>query len=136
VIIIEAAASQGWSGMMIVMETKLRRWLRPQFSLRLLFLMVAISAAYLGLQTKWIHDRRAARIWVHQHNGTAWMHGEGMPPPWGLGLFGENGCSGIVIADTITEDDPPTVAKRMKKLFPEASVYLFSPTTYKWRTVD
>jgi len=103
----------------------------------MLFLIVAIAAVYLGVHAKWIHDRRTARDWVRKHDGTAWIQGNSqVPSPWGLGLFGEDGATDVIIADSITDDDPSSVARQMKRLFPEASVHLYSLTTYKWTDVE
>ena len=42
-----------------------RRWFR--FSLRTLFVLLTLFGIWLGIQVKWVRDRQAARLWVHEH---------------------------------------------------------------------
>jgi hypothetical protein len=88
------------------------RW--PQFTLRGLFVLVTILGVFLGwlgVQVKWIKDRREAIEWVENqgpHSMAAGWHEwvveqPGKPsiimkdvsPPFGLAIFGEKAVNHI-----------------------------------------
>jgi hypothetical protein len=115
------------------------RWFR--FSLRTLFVLVTVLGVFLGwlgVQVKWIRDRREARAcseeWANAYvvrigphtstalasyfqPSTAWNY---RPAPWSLRLFGEPGVYSIDVPSWV--DDRDEEVRRMKRLFPEAEV--------------
>jgi hypothetical protein len=118
-------------------STAISRFLRPQFSLRILLLFIVAAAIYLGIQTNWVRNRREAREWLRKHDGSIWIMGDrDVPAPWGLGIFGEYGCTDIVITDSAIQDDPRFRPERLKKmLFPESAVSIYNSKTNKWTPV-
>ena len=62
-----------------------RRWFR--FSLRTFFILITIFGVWLGVQAKWVRDRREARVWVLERGyisaGSADSVGLGVPAPNG-----------------------------------------------------
>ena len=114
-------------------STAISRFLRPQFSLRILLLFIVATAVYLGIQTNWVRNRREARDWLRKHDRDVWIMGDReVPAPWGLGIFGEHGCTDIVISDTVIQDDPRFKPERLKTLFPESAVSIYNLKTNKW----
>jgi len=99
------------------------RW--PQFTLRGMFVLVTILGVFfgwLGVQVKWIHERRAARIWIAEHQPppqTSYKMFSRKLLPWVLRLFGEQPVLSISVAVAPGEKDE---AERLQKLFPEADI--------------
>src|SRR5262245_3056266 len=49
--------------------TKRPRWLSLQFSLRTLFIVIAIVAVWLGYQRHCVKSRKDGLKWIEKHNG-------------------------------------------------------------------
>jgi hypothetical protein len=104
--------------------------LRFRFSLRALLISVAVvgvATAWIVAQLRWIDDRReiVATYLVSQvrpvHPGSAgWpaLVSDRPPAPWPLGWFGEQGFGLVLLGN----DTPAHEYKRIKMLFPEATV--------------
>ena len=105
------------------------RWFR--FSLRTLFVVVAVVGVWLFPQLKWIVDRHRALDWV----GTQAEYWRDMPvdqrahlgadAPWRIRVFGEKGVDRLCVVV-----QPDAVASRQRELellFPEASVLVVAP---------
>ena len=107
-----------------------RHWFR--FSLRMfavLLTVVGLALGWLAVQVKWIHDRRAARVWIAEHApqpgqtpSYTWFVIK--PFPWGLRILREQPVHSIVI--TVGPEDRKT-AEGLQTLFPEASVQQIKP---------
>lgn len=105
-----------------------RRWRLPRFSLRLLFVIVALLScmgAWVGYQLNWIRQRRDAReddlvrpLWDHT---TSLVGAPYMQAPWPLELFGEEpaGVRILYVRDTATDEE----LARVRGLFPETEVF-------------
>ena len=106
---------------------KPRRWFR--FSLRTCFVVLTLFAVWLGVQVKWVSDRRAARQWIAEHQPQpeagryTWYTLSPTytrpPLPWVLKALREQPVHLISIA--VGPDDREDV-ERLRKLFPEAEV--------------
>jgi hypothetical protein len=100
---------------------------RPQFSLRLLLVLIALISLLMiwaVYQRNWIRQRHAyLKEQLSKGFGeeaAGWQHA-----PWPLGWFGEQGMFMV----TIPNSDPDTI-KRAHDLFPEVSVWINgSPTS-------
>ena len=103
-----------------------RRWF--SYSLRTFFVLVTIFGVWLGVQVKWIKDRRAFLV---DHP----IHGYMPEPPAAPGLlwlFGEEGVYAVVVVtDTrlSTATIPPEVAEA-RRLFPESRLVM--DAGYTW----
>lgn len=108
-----------------------RRWLR--FRLRTFFILLTMFAVWTGVQVKWIHDRREARIWIREHGALFDDEGWTPPPkrrpaPVGLRVWGEPGASNIMLdSRQLPKHELKLTAMRIQDLFPEATVHLNFP---------
>ena len=94
------------------------RWLTWRFSLRALFLLMTLFAVWLGVQAKWIRDRRE---FVQVGTEGRKMATDGVTnAPWSIRILGERGIKGIYIS----ENDPnfERMERQAMALFPEAMV--------------
>ena len=100
---------------------KPRRWFR--FSLRTFFVLVTLLGVWLGVQFKWIHDRREALRWlIDLPPVRANIFLTGQKAPWSIRILGANGVGRIEMhLESPHEDGQFSVAK-LKALFPEAEV--------------
>src|SRR5438046_2000057 len=90
-----------------------RRWFR--FSLRTLFVAVTIFGVWLGVQAKWIRDRRVF-LSEHDHAEIYVLEASRIPSaPGALRIFGERGVWAI---NTSGMSEGEIAAAR--RLFPEA----------------
>ena len=91
-----------------------RRWFR--YSLRTFFVLVTLLGVWLGVQVKWIRDRREALQWVHRSVIFPDLH---TPAPWSIRLV-ERGVPLITVDPDIAQDAEKV--RKLKELFPEAIV--------------
>ena len=102
--------------------------------------MAAIAGvAFLGLvwldtRSKWIFKREQLRDWIWSHAGSiedeSSVPPAPMPAPWSIRICGETGVTAIILDERkmilqlpASEDrDPQSVARRVKRLFPEATI--------------
>jgi len=109
------------------------------FSLRTLFVVVTILGAFLGwlgVQVRWIHDRRQALEWILPYHARQLAAESGsLPPPlkgsvshagmtapWSLRILGEKGIERLEVdQDWLGANTPYSLAK-LRLLFPEAKV--------------
>jgi hypothetical protein len=97
------------------------RW--PQFTLRtffVLFTLLCVFLGWLGVQVKWIRNRREALEQV------SWMVGRPSCParaPWGMRILGEPGVARIWVGIENVER-----MHELQLLFPEALVIPLSHT--------
>jgi hypothetical protein len=99
-----------------------RRWFR--FSLRTLFLLVALIAAplaWLGVQLKWIHDRHEAAAWASDHQSAGPFPQKTTPAPWSIRILGESDGLRSMDVCAFTPEDREQVAK-LERLFPERKI--------------
>lgn len=140
--------------------TLIRRLISWRFSLRTLFLLVLLSAIWMGQQARWIRQRHdlqekhrtlAASLEERKHGASFWLElqqvcgtNRAMPPsrvsaPGLLWLFGEAPVERLHLHFTVTSaeqklpfDDPEI--DLAQRLFPEAvvirSVHAFSSTSF------
>ena len=109
---------------------------RFRFGLRTLFVLLKVFGLWLGVQVKWVSDRRAARQWIAEHqpepeaagagglSGPRYTWYEIKPFPLVLKVLGEQPVYTISVA--VGPDDHKQV-ERLRKLFPEASVLRSTP---------
>ena len=98
---------------------RLRPW---YFSLRTMFVAVALVAVFLAYHANWIHQRHAARMLINQCPSTDTpQHRYTLMPssslPWTLRLMGERGKWMV----WLLTDDPPIVG-RIRSLYPESII--------------
>ena len=107
------------------------RWLR--YSIRTLLLAVTIVCLWLGWTVPWARQRQQAREWLYAHGGFLSDHPTYTPPdhrlaPWGMGLIGESGVADLFLDQQhLKEPELIPAARRMRKLFPEASIHIETP---------
>lgn len=113
---------------------------RFRFSLRWLLVvvtLVGVLLGWIGMQLRWIHDRREALQWIlplHQRQIAAEV-GNQLPPrkgvtvsnaestaPWSLRLFGEWGVERIEIDPKFLHEGDGYSLDELRMLFPEADV--------------
>jgi hypothetical protein len=110
------------------MDEKPRRWFR--FSLRMLFLLVALVAIWLGYHLNWIRQRHAARAWVkgqaEYFDDVPVQQGAfpGAHAPWRIRMLGEDGVTSIWVVVRKEAVDPEQ--QRLEGLFPEAKVGVYT----------
>ena len=117
-----------------------RRWF--PLSLRTLFALVTIFGLWLGLQAKWVRDRRAAQEWIQSQGGDfvkesgpfvirqpdTTISGSGLrifdhpQPPWSIRLFGAETVYWIVVPRTGGDEFVDAKMRELTRLFPEAEV--------------
>ncbi len=104
-----------------------RRWLR--FSLRTLFVLVALVGCWLTYEMNWVRQRRHEII-----TGAVVAHDDAAVyarAPGALSIFGEQGYKSITVlipnCHRITPADKQKAA-RIRRLFPEAEVAMMSGT--------
>jgi len=107
------------------------RWSR--FSLRTLFVAVTIFAVltlWVRYNLQWIGQREEARAWLIA-NGYGCVDSQTTPTtplaaPWSLRVLSEKGESYALLEKAnIPEENLQLTARRMKQLFPEASINIF-----------
>lgn len=100
-----------------------------RFSLRMLFVAVTVcglALGWLGLQLKWIQERRQARAWLGASE-QSW-YAPALPgalridAPWSVRTLGEDGIVGIGLDRDEFAGDVPYSEAELKSLFPEARV--------------
>jgi len=105
-----------------------RRWRLPRFSLRLLFVIIALSScmgAWVGHQLNWIRQRRDAReddlVRPLLESTVSLLGAPYMQAPWPLELFGVEpaGVPILYVRDTATDEE----LARVRGLFPETEVF-------------
>ncbi len=106
-----------------------RQWFA--FSLRTLFVVVTVSACWLGYQLNWIKERHSL-IGAPQQTGVEPEYGIALMPmsllaslqveskdaPWPLRWLGERGVCTLYIRDNMSESE----VARIRALFPEAEI--------------
>ncbi len=109
-----------------------RRWLKVLLGLTAGAVFVVL--VWLDTRSKWIADRDQARTWIWSHAGSiddeTSVPSAPMPAPWSLRVCGETGVATIEIDElkmiqklpASAERDPTIAARRMQRLFPEATV--------------
>ena len=98
---------------------KRRRSLR--FSLRTAFVLLTLSGIWLGVQVKWIRDRREV-LGEHDY-GLVFAGVPHKHAPWSIRILGEPGY-GLVRAHTDpsnTDEDNRRIERELKRLYPEAA---------------
>ena len=113
---------------------------RFYFSLRTLFVAVTILGLFLGwvgVQLKWMRDRRQALEWMFPCHARqlAAESGSLLPPlkgeyishpdtkaPWSLRIFGESGVERIKVYENWLNPDARYSVNDLRLLFPEAEV--------------
>ena len=111
-----------------------RRWLRIAIGLAAGAVFVVL--VWLDTRSKWIADREQARTWIWSHAGSiedeTSVPPAPMPAPWSLRICGETGVAAIKI-DAVKmirklpasdDRDPQLAARRVQRLFPEATVWI------------
>lgn len=107
------------------MPTLRRKWFR--FSLRTMLVLVvpiAIVMGWVGVQLKWIRDRREAYPRLEEVSigrvdlPAGWT--PDVPAPWPLPLFGEKSVVARDREVLLAETDPEL--QRMRRLFPELRI--------------
>lgn len=103
-----------------------RRW--PRFSLRTMFVVVAVfacGAGFLSYELSWIQQRREALIpnevpysWAESWN----TKGHPATAPWHLRILGEGGIAAIWIDRGMPSATREGYRNRLQRLFPEAQV--------------
>src|SRR5262245_27784228 len=94
--------------------------LKPRFTLRTLFVLVALASIPLGsctYQLNWIRERRS---FIQNETAGNWRFDEARPfspAPWSLRLFGERGAKEA----WVYRDDK----ERATRLFPEAKIVIW-----------
>lgn len=91
---------------------KPRRWFR--FSLRTFLVLLTLFCVWLGVQVKWVRDRREALKWVHRSATPADFY---TPAPWSIRLV-ERGVPSITVDPAVAQDTEKV--RKLKALFPEA----------------
>jgi len=117
---------------------------RPRFSLRTLFVLIALFSLPLGwvaYQLNWIRQRHAFLSRPDGWSWTGFLGNDGPPSaPWPLRIFGETGYAQIIVIivdqdRTMNEHDQPepdssrltpkerNYIERIGRLFPEAHTF-------------
>jgi len=113
------------------------RWPTWRFSLRSLFVLLTIFGIWLGVQAKWVRDRREAIEWVKARGGTVEEADRAFrlntPPggwffrvpsaPWSLRLFGIDPVFFISLPK-LNGEQSDAKARELAQFFPEALVQL------------
>lgn len=94
-----------------------RRWW--SFSLRGFFIGLTLLGVWLGVQAKWVHDRRAALEDVIQRDGHASYGTVPSAAPWRIRLLRGEGISNIKVSDKFSAAE----RARLESLFPEAQLF-------------
>ena len=104
-----------------------RRW--PRFSLRTLFVLIALFACWFGYEMNWVRQRRQViadpQVQTWRYFVAVTLYGN--PPrehrervystaPWPLNWLGEPGYWGVVLAPGTSDQE----IERVRRLFPEA----------------
>ena len=101
-----------------------QHWFR--FSLRTLFVMVTLFCVWLGVQVKWIRDRReAAKDRPGSYVDCISVGPAAATPPWSLRLLGAPGYGWVyvhVADETHLSEDDKRREQRARSLFPEAEI--------------
>lgn len=97
------------------MDKERKHW-RPRFSLRLLFVAVALIAAWMGWSVDWIRQRHDFLRRVPASPYT--RQGESVRAPGLLWLFGEEGAKLVFLSVSAKDSD---IAEG-RRLFPEAGI--------------
>jgi hypothetical protein len=95
---------------------------RPRFSLRTLFVLVAIAGvpmAWGAYQLNWIRQRHEFISHFRAVSGYSPTTVDPQAAPWPLSLFGENGYTCML-------HFPESQLKRAQALFPETKFYPYS----------
>jgi len=101
-----------------------RRWFR--FSLRTFFVVLTIFGVWLGVQVKWVRDRKEAIKWLTADVDPQraiildFFHDddEGSRAPFPLNLFGETGVDDI----SLTSPESKQRVHELRRLFPETNI--------------
>ncbi len=107
-----------------------RRWFR--FSLRTGFVLLTLFCVWLGVQVKWIRDRKEAAnglFATHNAPGSV-LFGEYAAPPWSIRVLESPGYSCVTVV--VNDEQHPTAAderikQKMEALFPEADIGFVEP---------
>jgi len=104
------------------------RWFRLSFSLNATFVVLVLFGVWLGVQAKWIHERRRAITLIDRPGELAkraiWIFpaASGEPSaPWPIRILGERGIAKIVVASP--EAELPGRVIEIRRQFPEAEVF-------------
>ena len=97
--------------------------LRFRYSLRTLFILLTIVAAWLGWQVHIVQVRKTWLVHIDSHNGnwSAWDYDNLAPPfelPWYRRLLGDQLIGKIMLYEDCTEED----AAKIRKEFPESEI--------------
>ena len=120
----------------VVTTTPRRRWFR--FSLRTLFVVVTVFAAWLGWELNWIRERRlianGAPRWVVFDTQLGTQHLVQPKAPGILWIFGEPGYAAVRLVVCIDDQngDEDKEIMRAKGLFPESLVELATVPKCNW----
>jgi hypothetical protein len=113
---------------------------RFYFNLRTLFVvvtMLGVLLGWLGVQLKWIQERRAALQWIVDYRARqmAAETGNIVAPergvivsnartkaPWSLRMLGEGGVERLDVYQNWLKPDSPYSINELRSLFPEAEV--------------
>ena len=110
----------------------------PRFSLRTLFVLVALVSIPLGwvaYHLRWISDRHRLRQWSRNHHVEYhYPDGEASQPFWALRLFREEGLPEMQIGLNSKNDDE--TIKEFKKVFPECKVVIVRGGDNNWKITD
>jgi hypothetical protein len=107
------------------------RW--PRFSLRTMFVVVAVFGVWLGWQVNTVHERRAVLDRIgREKEGSAYNCRAGMFGRWDVPTvpfwrewLGDAPVENIILWDH--EPFTPSEIEVIRKLFPEAHVYVLPP---------
>ena len=95
-----------------------RPWFR--FTLRTFFVLLTVFSVWLGVQMKWIRDRRDAKLWIEKHGYYSALEWErGTAAPLTLAVLGEKGVSHVWLYKSHSRSDK---AREIRRLFPESYI--------------
>jgi hypothetical protein len=108
--------------------------LRPRFSLRTRFVLIAlisIPLSWAAYQVNWIRQRNDARRWIASMNGQVWRDypiGQSSfavtESPWPIRLFGEESVFAIEVS---VPDAREQHKQELQSLFPESKIAVIAP---------
>jgi hypothetical protein len=104
-----------------------------QFSLGTMFLAIAALCIWLGVQARWIENRRVAREWLEAHDCDildedffflfTGHRGFTYTAPWSIRILDERGVFQVNLNETtLSPDELKSAERKMRILFPEGKL--------------